>query len=135
SLLQNGNVLIAGGASDLSNSAELYNPATGAFTATTGTMSTARSGQTATVLANGKVLITGGNSSATGADIYDPSAGTFSVSNNGMATARFGHTASLLGNGKVLVAGGSATSGGTPWATADLYDPTGNSLSATGSMK
>jgi N-acetylneuraminic acid mutarotase len=46
-----------------------------------------------------------------------------------MANARQGHTATLLSNGKVLVAGGLGSSG--ILASAELYDPTTNSWSAT----
>ena len=55
-LLQNGQVLIAGGETA---SAELFNPSTGAFTAT-GSMTVSRSGHTATLLPDGRVLIAGG---------------------------------------------------------------------------
>src|SRR5207245_6629931 len=67
-LLPNGKVLAAGGFScgptpqtcaDVS-SAELYDPASGTWTIT-GSLNAARSGQTATLLANGKVLIAGGS--------------------------------------------------------------------------
>jgi hypothetical protein len=53
-LLGNGKVLIAGGAS-----AELFDPATGDFVPT-GNMTTPRSSHTATVLGDGRVLVTGG---------------------------------------------------------------------------
>jgi hypothetical protein len=67
-LLQNGTVLIAGG--DIGDnagltSAEIYNPATGTFTAT-GSMSTRRTTQTATLLPNGTVLIAGGQDNYSG---------------------------------------------------------------------
>ena len=60
-LLPNGKVLIAGGASNtgILASAEFYDPTTGIFSPT-GSMNTAREGQKTTLLPNGKVLITGG---------------------------------------------------------------------------
>ena len=59
----------------------------------TGPMTTARSGQSATRLADGRVLIVGGtNDSGTlsSAEVYDPKAGTFSATGS-MARARTGH--------------------------------------------
>ena len=47
-------------------------------------------------------------------------------------TAREVHTATLLPNGKVLVAGGVDSRG--PLASAELYDPTSGTWSATGSL-
>ena len=60
-LLPNGQVLVAGGFTGISNlaSAELYDPATGLWT-TTGSMATARYRHTATLLPNGQVLVAGG---------------------------------------------------------------------------
>ena len=62
-LLPNGKVLVAGGvvtAAILLASAELYDPATGTWTAT-GSLNTARYYHTATLLPNGKVLVAGGD--------------------------------------------------------------------------
>jgi hypothetical protein len=134
-LLQNGKVLIVGGAltsaSDPVATAEVYDPSTGIFTMT-GAMATAREQHTATLLADGRVLIVGGTTS-TGAtatvEVYDPSTGSFSVTGS-MAEARTFHTATLLPNGTVLVAGG-----GDENSTAEVYDPATGSFSVTGGME
>ncbi len=97
----------------------------------TGSMGTARFGHTATPLANGKVLIAGGQNALNplqSAELYDPVSGTFS-STGSMAVARSGHTATPLPNGKVLITGGSAAS-----AVAELYDPVSGTFSNTGAM-
>src|SRR5215831_11256327 len=73
----------------------------------TGSLGTARSAHTATLLPNGKVLVAGGynGSYLSSAELYDPGTGTWTATGS-MGTARRGHTATLLPNGKVLVAGG-----------------------------
>ena len=60
-LLNNGKVLILGGrqAHNSLSSAELYDPVSGAWTAT-GSLATGRRIHTATLLPNGKVLVVGG---------------------------------------------------------------------------
>ena len=60
-MLPNGKVLVAGGdnGSGYLASAELYDPASGTWTAT-GSLNTARYCHTATLLPNGKVLVAGG---------------------------------------------------------------------------
>jgi hypothetical protein len=106
----------------------------------TGTMITPRQFHTATLLNNGKVLITGGwdNSSAklNSAEIYDPTTGTFSPTRD-MSLARAFHTATLLGNGEVLIAGGSdqcILHGGQCYEQCELYDPTNETFIATGEI-
>jgi Bacterial Ig-like domain (group 3) len=139
-VLTNGQVLIAGGENSggALSSAELYNPATGTFTATTGPLGTARyDAAAALLLANGSVLIAGGASGSAAlnsAELYSPSAGTF-ASTGTMAAARTGATATLLPNGYVLVAGGSSD-GTAPNAlnTAEIYNTAGGSFSASSSM-
>ena len=123
-LLPNGKVLLAGGfvnsvwdysgISGSDNGATLYDSATGVFSGT-GNMTANRGDHTATLLANGKVLIAGGadqDPTGTGlasAELYDPSTGTFTQTGS-MAVGRFLHTATLLQNGKVLIVGGALTS-------------------------
>src|SRR5262245_42518915 len=63
-LLPNGKVLIAGGASTL----ELYDPSTGTFTAT-GAMTASRTVDSATLLPDGRVLLI----ESRNAELYDPS--------------------------------------------------------------
>jgi hypothetical protein len=144
-LLAGGKVLIAGGSSmDQTGpglaSAELYDPASGAFTPT-GNMTDARFMQTATLLNNGKVLIAGGAVSNTAAplaaaELYDPSTGAF-TNTGSMTIGREQHTATLLADGRVLIAGGEISSGSgnlQATASAEIYDPSTGSFSATGSM-
>jgi MYXO-CTERM domain-containing protein len=97
-------------------------------------MSTARTGHTATLLPNGKLLVVGGETNSgyiPSAELYDPATGTWTATGS-LAQARNLHTATLLPTGKVLVAGGTNTSGRTP--TAELYDPVTGTWTATGSL-
>jgi LysM repeat protein len=142
-LLADGRVLIAGGTSaanvvtgkEILASAELYDPRTGTFSPT-GSMATARTGQTANLLSDGRVLIAGGGNSTditsvslASAELYDPRTGTFSPTGS-MATARFSATATLLSDGRVLIAGGRDSSF-NPLSSAELYDPSAPLPTAT----
>ncbi len=136
-LLNNGTVLVLGGASNgnSSASAELYNSATVTFTPTEN-LNLARTNETATLLDNGTVLITGGYDSSlnplTSAEIYNPATGVF-TSTGSMTAARANHTATLLPNGTVLVAG-SLDGSENASAAAELYIPATGTFLATGSM-
>ncbi len=142
SLLNNGQVLIAGGITDTADctgcataTAELYDPVTQTFTPT-GSMHAARTGHSATILPDGKVLIAGGlndsNTVLDSADLYDPVKGTFRVGTK-MTVGRSEHTASALADGKVLIAGGFEDTS-TISDTAELYDPLEAVFTPTGSM-
>jgi Galactose oxidase, central domain/Kelch motif len=136
-LLPDGKVLVVGGSQDGSPDgpfAELYDPINGTWTAA-GTMITLRGARTATLLPDGKVLVTGGSS----AELYDPQTGAWSATQR-MIAARAGHTATLLADGGVLVAGGSGSAEESacqchaPLGSAELYDPSTGTWSATASM-
>ncbi len=111
---------------------ELYDPSAQTWS-TTGSLATARFNHTATLLPGGQVLVaggvTGGTNAIASAELY--SAGSWSSAGS-MATAREVQTATLLGSGKVLVAGGYDGNGFV--ASAELYDPAGNTWSMTGSL-
>jgi WD40 repeat protein len=160
-LLRDGRVLFAGGADCVDQGPEtipaneLYDPATGTFSAI-GPLHAPRSRHTATLLADGRVLVTGGMPVQTGAgstsivlaafhtadtgtnmltsaELYDPATGTFSQTGS-MRYFRDRHTATLLQDGRVLVVGG----GGEGYASrtqVELYDPTSGTFSRTGSLK
>ena len=144
-VLQNGQVLVAGGA-ELANqtvilsSAELYNPATGRWTPT-GSMTTARTGHTATLLQNGQVLVAGGEGTCvnvscpvlSSAELYNPATGTWTPTGS-MNVTRYVSTATLLPNGQVLVAGGASGSTADAGSTAELYNPATGTWTPTGSM-
>src|SRR6266542_3453488 len=99
---------------------------------TTGSLVTARSDHTATLLPSGKVLVAGGQNGSgklDRAELYDPVAGTWS-STGRLDVARRFHTATLLPSGKVLVAGGEAN---LP-SSAELYDPAMGTWTFTGNL-
>lgn len=133
-LLNNGRVLAAGGniygggfialfATPVAT-AEEYDPATGNWSLT-GSMITPRQAHTATLLADGRVLVAGGGYgfllATSSAELYDPVAGSWTPTGS-MNDVRSFATATLLPNGRVLATGGwdpvlAQTAG------VELYDP------------
>jgi nitrogen fixation protein FixH len=135
--LPNGKVLVVGGFNEVSGriaTTELYDPATGVWSAAAPLQVTGRN-LTATLLQNGKVLVTGfqqnGHPMAR-AELYDPSSNTWTTTGS-MNAARNVHTATLLPNGKVLVYGGY-NENQLSLASAELYDPATGVWTTTGSM-
>jgi N-acetylneuraminic acid mutarotase len=141
-LLPDGKVLVAGGANCPQscpaplNTAELYDPATGTWSPT-GNMSVAHWEHTATLLADGNVLVAGGYSgpglvvTAT-AELYDPATGVWSRTGS-MQAARYAQAAATLADGRVLVAGGLGPSN-PMLASAEIYDPASGGWSSASAM-
>ena len=128
-----GKVLVVGADAGM---AELFDPATGTFSAT-GRMETGRVFHTATRLASGKVLIAGGSGDSvnlSSAELFDPASGTFTRTATDMKQVRTQHTATLLNDGTVLITGGT-DAGGNPTATAELFDPATQTFTFTGNLK
>ncbi len=133
-----GSALITSG----DGAAVVFDPsATGEFHAIA-PMNAARSYFAATVLSDGRVLVTGGigalGRAIASAEIFDPVAGTWTPTGS-MNNTRDGHTATLLRDGRVLVVGGFTGNGsvggtGVPIAEpAELYDPVTGRFTVTGS--
>jgi hypothetical protein len=143
--LKNGNILIAGGVGTgwtFLKNAEIYNPRTGAFSAT-GDMSTERESHTATLLNDGRVLITGGHKDRRAnitryrsAEIYDPVKGSFTPTGD-LNVKRHKHEATLLADGRVLIIGGSdERDGNGAYQNAEVFDSVKGTFAAVeNSMK
>ena len=137
-LLANGKVLFAGGyfgggggaSSVCQTRVELYDPGTATFTTVPG-LASYQCDHTATVLANGRVLIVGRYPDAR-AELFDPATETFTATGT-MVEVRIRHTATLLNDGRVLVAGGVANPVRYV-ATAEVYDPSTGLFSAVGNL-
>ena len=149
--LTDGRVLVAGGSTNdryypFLASAEIYDPETGAWSPA-GSLGVRRFFPSATLLADGRVLVTGGSGDVgevgagsrfrpvNSAELYDPVTNTWSPTGD-MISARYGHTSTLLPNGKVLVAGGleSFEINHPALRSAELYDPATGIWTSTGDL-
>ncbi|HET9344063.1 MAG TPA: kelch repeat-containing protein [Candidatus Limnocylindrales bacterium] len=98
-------------------------------------MTTPRSSHTATVLADGRVLVAGGlveaeGDAPTSAEIFDPATSSW-TSTGSMTTARTGHNALLLADGRVVVIGGNSPTSGS---AAEVWDPSTGEWAAIGGL-
>jgi Galactose oxidase, central domain len=131
-LLNDGRVLITGGCTepgcggfDSGRASEFFDPAKRRFEPGP-SMQVARASGTATLLTDGRVLLTGGypgegQAPTATAELFDPTTNTFKPAGN-MTTPRADHTATLLPDGRVLLCGGYDASGAALRST-ELFDP------------
>ena len=132
--LPGGKVLIAGGRDNLTRygSAEIWDPATGNFTAAPNPMTTTRVSPATAPLEDGRVLIAGGDNDTgnlSSAEIFDPVTSTFTPTGS-MVKATSAATAALLPDGRVLVTGGG-TNTFPAEKIAEIYDPVTGTFSLT----
>ena len=107
----------------------------------TGSLNVPRSGHSATLLPDGRVLVAGGVDAAfaalASAELFDPATGRWTLTGSLLA-ARSVHTATLLPGGNVLVVGGDSIDAPPQrlglGGSAELYDPISGSWSPTGSL-
>ena len=127
----------------VTSEALIFVPTTGQWT-NTGALISGRIGHTATLLSDGQVLVTGGQSvtrmpngahfnEGASTEVFNPAAGKWRLT-GAMNQGRSSHTATLLPDGKVLVAGG-ATNSVIRLSSAELYDPKTEQWTNTASMK
>jgi hypothetical protein len=134
-LLADGRVLVCGGyiqGTTVTDRAELYDPASDAFSTLSSRMTQPRTAHTATLLGSGRVLLVGGAyeispgtlNTAVTAEVYDPATATFFPTGD-LGYPREDHAAHLLPDGRVLVTGGSRRvgSGFEDLDDAEAWDP------------
>jgi sugar lactone lactonase YvrE len=101
-----------------------FDPMAGVFVTLPHALSTPRWDHTATLLPDGRVLITGGRNDSgylSSAELFDPATESFTMLPAVQTTPRAGHTATLMPNGRVLILGGQNETGYI--ATAETFDP------------
>ncbi len=122
--LPNGDVLLTGGYDEAFFSACFICHRGTETWSETGSLAGPRAGHTATLVADGRVLVVGGgrgfdaDTEVAEAELWDPQTGTWTTL-PGPHAPRIGHTATLLQDGRVLVAGGRHD--GVALATAELW--------------
>ena len=131
-LLNDGRVMLPGGAWALNGTTVATTTllfSTASLTWTPGPdMAFARYRHTATRLADGRVLVAGGNddgfSTQSSAEVFDPTTDTWSTT-GAMTVEREGHTAVAIG-GRALVVGGWSDQEANPVNTSEIFDPAAN---------
>jgi hypothetical protein len=141
-VLQGGKVLIVGGKSATGtalNSAEIVDAMNPSSTQpSVPGLQTPRTGHTATSLANGDVLVAGGNDGSAALNstqIFDHSTNAWSAETGDLQHARSGHTATLLDNDHILIAGGDASGSAEIYGSAASVGPLNTPRSKHGAVR
>ena len=142
-LLLDGSVLVVGGKIgsiappwNTTKSVKRFNPATQTWSDAPDLL-VSRAMHTATLLPNGKVLVTGGYDASTGtilssSELYDPSTNTWSQAGK-LIQAREFHRAVRLNDGRVLIVGGSSNAAAR-LSSCEIYDPITNAWASIGNL-
>jgi hypothetical protein len=127
--LADGRVLVAGGRpGDATQSAEIYDPSTGAWTPTT-PMLYPHDWPVGAALCDGRVFVAGRNSgSAPEAEIYDPATDTWVAAGNMKYSHLYG-VATLLPDCRLLLSGGYSAN-----THAEIFDPSQGTYKNIGAM-
>ncbi len=132
--LLDGTVLVTGGMPTVdtyTTICELFNPITGTWAKTRGSMQKQRAQHTATLLLDGRVLVAGGYAygrSRMTVELYDPTTGLWTLSAHLMSINRVRHCATALNDGRVLITGGANQD------SAEVYDPASDNWIPAGIM-
>lgn len=136
-LLQDGRTLVVGGVATTSpcqplDSAELYDPSSDRWALTADVPVPTGRGSIAVTLADGRVLVAGGETSCghsvSSAALFDPTRNTWTLTAS-MSAARHFHVALFTTDGRVLVSGGLATASAP---AAEMFDPKTGTWTAVG---
>lgn len=139
-LLTTGQVLVTGGCAGrgcnpIDASVELFDPGTRSFRVVA-PMASPRVSHFATMLADGRVLVSGGwtgQRATASAEIYDPVRNRWTPAAD-MTTPRMSPIAATLPGGRVLISGGEERTG-VPLATAEVFDPSTSTFLQVGTMR
>ncbi len=126
-LLNNGQVLVTGGryylinATAYHNTSYFYDPSANSWTAAAA-LPNARADHSASLLPNGRLLISGGTNGSALADcqLYDPNSNAWAQA-DALNQSRYRHTALLLPSGSLLALGGY--DGANARASVERFDP------------
>ena len=134
--LQDGRVLACNGSNGFAfeyTTCEIYDPVANTWTLTGSMLGTETGIHQMALLGSGKVL-TVSTADGQSAFLFDPNSGVWNATNS-QASPQFGGQLLLLADGRVLDCGGTlAADHVTPVNTAQIYDPTSGTWSATGPM-